>query len=109
MARPKKQIDANQVEQLAAIGCTMQEMAAVLGCHIDTLRDNYSDALEKGRNVGKTTLRSMQWNSAKKGSVPMLIWLGKQRLNQRDRLDLNSITPEQAAAILQADAGEEGE
>lgn len=88
----------------------MDEMAAVLDCHIDTLRDNFSNSIKKGKEVGKSSLRRAQWNAGvNKGNVPMLIWLGKQRLNQRDRLDLNSLTPEQAAAILAEDAGEEGQ
>ena len=32
MARPKKQIDEEQVKQLAGINCSYAEMAAVLGC-----------------------------------------------------------------------------
>lgn len=32
-------------------------------------------------------LRDWQWKAAEKGSVPMLIWLGKQYLGQTDRVD----------------------
>lgn len=107
--RPKAKIDPEQVEKLAGIGCTVEEIASVVGCHRDTIYAEFSDALTKGRNVGKFTLRNMQWRTANKGSATMQIWLGKQYLNQRDRLDLNSLTPEQAAAILAEDAGEDSQ
>lgn len=107
--RPKLEIDAKQVELLASAFCTDKEIAAKLGCSSDTLTRNYADALKKGRESAKCNLRALQWRSANKGSVPMLIWLGKQYLNQRDRLDLNSITPEQALAILREEAGEDSE
>jgi hypothetical protein len=43
-----------------------------------------NDAIEKGRGMGKVTLRRLQWDRAQAGSDTMLIWLGKQLLGQRD-------------------------
>lgn len=113
MARPRKQIDEKQIEQLAAIGCTLTEMAAVLDCHADTLRDRFSSSIEKGRSVGKSSLKRAQWDvGVNKRNVAMLIWLGKQHLGQRDsrQIDLNTLTPAQALSILEeADRGDSGE
>jgi len=85
MARPKKyNIDGKQVEQLASFGCTNIEIAQFFGCDESLIRKSYSEFLTKGRASGKIKLRKLQWNSAKSGSTPMLIWLGKQMLGQTD-------------------------
>jgi len=109
MARPPKEIDERQVQLLAGCGCTSEEIASKLGCSKDTIERRFAASLEQGRNNGKTSLRGKQVELAMKGNVQMLIWLGKNMLGQKDRsaIDLNSITPEQALAILKADAGED--
>ncbi len=85
MARPKKyNIDGKKVEQLASFGCTNTEIAQFFGCDESLIRKSYSEFLTKGRASGKIKLRKLQWNSAKNGSTPMLIWLGKQILGQTD-------------------------
>ena len=38
----------------------------------------------------KSSLRRFQYTSAKSGSVPMQIWMGKQYLGQRDKNDVTS-------------------
>jgi hypothetical protein len=43
-----------------------------------------AEAIERGREVGRTRLRRLQWQGAEKGNATMLIWLGKQLLGQRD-------------------------
>jgi len=85
MARPKKyNIDTGQVEKLASFGCTNIEIACFFGCDESLIRKSYSEFLIKGRQRGKRRLRQMQWKAAQNGSVPMLIWLGKQVLGQSD-------------------------
>ena len=109
--RPRKELDAQQVEELAAIGCTQVEIATVFGVAEGTIRHNFYDAYKKGHETAKMSLRRLQFAAANRGSVPMLIWLGKQYLGQKDKtiLDLNSLTPEQALAILEADSGEDSQ
>lgn len=94
--RPRLEFDLRQVEQLGAIMCTDEEIAGVLGCNVDTIRERkkepeFSGALEKGRATGKASLRRIQWNTAKGGNATMQIWLGKQWLGQRDRQDVESL------------------
>lgn len=84
MGRPRKQIDPEQVRALAGIGCTHEEIAAVLKCSPDTLTRRFADALKEGKEHAKASLRRMQWQAAENGNVAMLIWLGKQLLGQRD-------------------------
>lgn len=91
--RPRKVIDAKLVEQLASIQCTDEEIAAICGVSHDTLlrRKNddpvFLEAIEQGRAKGRVSLRRMQWKAATTGNPTMLIWLGKQLLGQRDKIE----------------------
>jgi hypothetical protein len=85
MGRPKKKIDAKIVEALAARFCTQREIAAIVGCDEKTIRNRFSAVVTKGRETGKMKLRKLQWNAAEAGKVPMLVFLGKQYLDQRDK------------------------
>ena len=92
VGRPKKQLDTNLIERLSSIFCTNEEIASIVGCHSDTLADNFSEYLKKGRQRGKMSLRRMQWDKAQTGNTTMLIWLGKQMLGQKDRLETSEET-----------------
>ena len=94
MARPKKyNIDTEQVEKLASFGCTNIEIGSFFGCSPDLLEKSYSEFLTKGRDKGKIRLRLLQWKAAEAGSHTMLIWLGKQILNQSDKQEFELIKP----------------
>ena len=47
----------------------------------------FADALKRGKEQGKVSLRRLQWKAAQNGNITMLIWLGKQVLGQRDRME----------------------
>ena len=69
-------------------------MAAILGCSKDTLERRFAALIRAGRNKGKMSMRRAQYNVAiKKENVQMLIWLGKQYLDQRDKSDGKDETP----------------
>lgn len=96
MARPLKEIDESLVEKLASIHCTMEEIASVCDCSVDTLERRFAELIKKAKDKGKSSLRRHQWESAQKGNVTMLIWLGKQLLGQTDKTvieDKNHIDP----------------
>ena len=49
MARPKKHnIDPEQVEKLAALGCNNSEIASFFNCSESLIRKSYSEFLTKG-------------------------------------------------------------
>ena len=86
--RPKKEIDYVTVEKLANIQCTQDEIASFLGISTRTLQrdEQFMELFNRGRENGKMSLRRIQWKHAEK-SVPMAIWLGKQYLGQRDKVE----------------------
>jgi carbamoylphosphate synthase small subunit len=71
LARPKKEIDLKQVESLAALQCTDEEIAAVLGVDVRTItrkksqkHSGFVQAYKRGKEKGKTSLRRQQWKAA---------------------------------------------
>jgi AcrR family transcriptional regulator len=107
--RPRATIDAGLVENSAALGCTIEEIAAILGVGKRTLYDrldsdaDLAEALERGRDKGKATLRRLQWQQANAGNPTMLIWLGKQILGQRDRVATEVSGPDGAPVKVEID------
>lgn len=91
MARPKREIDAEQFENLCAIQCTKEEIALFFDCSEDTIerwckrtyKEHFAVVFGKKRGKGKISLRRSQFELAKKNPT-MAIWLGKQWLGQRD-------------------------
>jgi hypothetical protein len=91
--RPTKPIDYTKLDAMCAIHCTGEECAAILGVSYEHLnnqlkRDGNGGFLDyfkiKGSN-GKMSLRRKQYDQAMSGNATMLIWLGKQWLNQSDK------------------------
>jgi len=86
--RPRVVIDVEQLEQLAAINCSLAEMAAVMKCDQRTLTRRFAQAIEKGKLRGTSSLKKAQFSLAVNGkNATMQIWLGKQLLGQRDQRD----------------------
>lgn len=96
MARPKKKIDLEQMEKLAALQCTYEEISSFFGVSKSLLSKNkdYSTIIAKGREVGKISLRRKQWKLADT-NASMAIFLGKNYLGQKDIQDgANGTIPE---------------
>jgi hypothetical protein len=85
MSRPKKKIRAGAVYELARIGATQEEMGRVLGCDATTIGRRFSGEIKRGAADLKIKLRRKQISAALNGNVSLLIWLGKQLLDQTDR------------------------
>lgn len=92
MGRPPIPIDDEQVEALAGINCTMEEIATVLGCSVDTISRRFAEAVKRGREQGRSSLRRYMWEKVKEGNVVMMIWLSKQILGYRDRTEIDIMT-----------------
>ena len=95
MARPRKEIDQKQFENLCGLQCTLEEICGFFDVCTDTLeawckrtyKANFSEVFSKKRGMGKISLRRNQWRLAEK-NASMAIWLGKQYLGQSDVVEL---------------------
>lgn len=95
MARPRVKINWEEFDKLCSIQCTLLEIASWFGCSPDTIerackrehRMGFADYFAQKAAKGKISLRRMQWQIAIGGDRTMLIWLGKQYLEQSERMD----------------------
>ena len=100
--RPLIPIDWEQVDRMLEAGCNGVECAAFFGVSNETFYERC--AMEKGvvfstyqaekRARGDNLLRSKQFQVAMKGDKTMLVWLGKNRLKQRDTPSELSVSEE---------------
>ena len=80
----KRIVNPDDVYKLAVIGSSDREIARWFDMDENTLRYNFSDIMEKGREDLKHSLRKAQIKLALSGNATMLIWLGKNILSQSD-------------------------
>ena len=91
MARPLKEIDKKQFENLCGLQCTKSEICSFFGVTDKTLENwcrrtyklGFSDVFHQKRGIGKISLRRAQFRLAEKNAA-MAIFLGKQYLGQSD-------------------------
>jgi len=69
----------------------MIEMASCLDCSVDTLERRFADRIKTAREKGKMSLRRKQFEVALNGDKAMLIWLGKQYLEQREAPEVKEV------------------
>ena len=105
MGRPQKSIDEKVLTNLSQIGCTQEEIGSIVGISARTLQRRFADLLEVNKNKGKASLRKKMWEKALKGNEKLLIWLSKNELNMKDKIETQSIV-EPLPLIIDAKAEE---
>lgn len=93
--RPVREFELGEVEKLGTLGATAAEMAAWFNCGVRTVErrmakqeGDFRRAYDTGFGRLKISLRRKQIESAKAGNTTMLIWLGKQLLDQADKREI---------------------
>lgn len=87
----RKQIDLNEVERLAGLGLTMEQIAASLGISRTTLQtrkaesEQFAQAIQKGQASGIATIANALWENARGGNVTAQIFFLKARAQWKDR------------------------
>ncbi len=97
--RPRVNINWDELNKLCALQCTAVEIAYFFDCSVDTIerriKDHdgvtFAEYFKKHSSEGKISLRRAQYSKAMEGNVPMLIWLGKQILGQKDKQEQTNI------------------
>lgn len=91
--RKKVPIPWERVDEYLIAHCDGKEIAAAIGCHPQTLyeavrrekQEDWCDYAHRLYGQGRQLLRAAQFKKALEGHYGMLVWLGKQYLNQYDR------------------------
>jgi len=89
-------VTLQRIADLARINATNKEIASALRVSEETFirfkaqNPVVSEVLDAERGDGKVSLRRAQWRAAvDEGSVPMMIWLGKNELGQSDKAEVS--------------------
>ncbi len=91
--RPRVIIDWDAVDNLLKAQCTGTEIAGHLGIHPDSLynavqdkfKTTFSAYSQQKKESGKAMLRMIQFQTAMDGDRTLLVWLGKNHLDQSDK------------------------
>lgn len=94
MARPRIEIKKEHFESLCNLQCTLDEIAGFFKCSEDTIErwckreygEGFADTYKTYSQNGKISLRRYQFKLAEKHPA-MAIFLGKQWLGQKDKID----------------------
>lgn len=82
--RTKRVVVPKDVYNLAAIGCNDREIARWFDMDEQTLRNNFSDIMQKGREDLKHSLRRAMIKNALNGNAALQIFLAKNMLGMSD-------------------------
>jgi hypothetical protein len=98
MARPPADINWATVDQYLHAQCDGVAIAGIIGIAPDTLyhrcqQDHnlgFSEYSQQKKTEGRELLRQKQFDTAMSGDKTMLVWLGKQYLEQKERHDITT-------------------
>lgn len=87
MARPKIKIDEVQLEKLAMMQCTTQEIASFFNCSVDTIDRRFADIIKKGRDMGNISMKRRLFGLVEKENLGAIIWWGKNYCGMSDKVE----------------------
>jgi hypothetical protein len=104
--RPEVEIPLDQVEKLGALQCTEAEMAGFFGVSLATIKrrmaeEEFRAVYQRGAEKGRISLRRSQFKLAESGNPALNIWLGKQYLGQKEKLE-NTLRTDEPLSITVA-------
>ena len=103
MAPRRNEIDLSELEKLAGLQCTDEEIAAWFNVSTRTierrrLEPEFAEVMTRGKAKGRISVRRMQMKLLEEGNATMGVWLGKQILGQTDQISID--TSIQVAVLL---------
>jgi len=106
--------DWDKIKNLCMADCNGVEIASYIGVHPETLykrckKDNgisFTEFHLESKSKGDSLLKAKQYEIAMKGDKKMLVWLGKNRLGQSEKLEQKTnLTSENKVTIYIPDNG----
>mgnify|MGYP001564338475 CR=1 FL=1 len=97
-------LNVENIEMMAQMMFSVSEMSAMCHCKTRHIREDpeLMEAVERGQGKARAALRRRQWTEAMNGQPTMLIWLGKQYLDQKDKTIESVDENDLVRAILEA-------
>lgn len=97
--RPATEIDWEKFDYMCFLQCTLTEIAALHGVTIDTIHArvkatwgmSFSEYYEMHAARSQRAIRQAQLKAALNGNSALLIWLGKQKLGQKEKQEITGV------------------
>lgn len=70
---PEIEIDSGEVYKLAAVGCTVVEIAKIIGCSTDTIHRRFQKVIDEARNLTLSKIRAVLLEEALQNRNPMIL------------------------------------
>jgi len=107
MARPKKEIDLDELEKLCVFQSTKPEIAQWFHCSEDTIERavkaaydmGFAEYYEQKRGAGKVSLRRKMFQMAMAGDRTLCIWLSKNYLGMADKQEIKQETKQEVTEV----------
>src|SRR5215468_6121168 len=98
MARPEAKIDLAELEKLAGMQCTNEEIGAFFGVSKRTIlrrceSEKFRDIIENGRAKGRVSVRRSLFKLANAGNIAAAIFLAKNLLGYKDVVNTEHTGP----------------
>ena len=89
MARPEAKIDLAELEKLAGMQCTDEEIAAFFGVSVKTIErrrevPKFRELMDQARAKGRVSVRRNLFKLANAGNIAAAIFLAKNLLGYKD-------------------------
>lgn len=107
MARPKKPIDVQQLENLAEKQWSVAEISAFMRVNRSTIERRYAENYAAAKQRGRAKLKDLQWKRALEGSDRMLIHMSKHYLNQHEKVSTELSGPNGTPLNIENSANKE--
>jgi len=106
VSNPAKKLtekELSEVEMLAGLGLRYEDIAAIKGMCLDTLKKYAEEALQRGKAKAKAQVMQTAYKMALSGKTPAMtiFWLKTRagwRENQLDQIIIPPVKPEQTAS-----------
>lgn len=92
LLKNRKKLNEDTVRRMTIVGSTVEEIALVLDCAVNTLYRRYGKVIERARALRNTSVRRKQYKVAVvDGDSNMLRWLGIQWLGQSNSVQVTGL------------------
>lgn len=85
MARPKKPINEEEVEKLALMQCSQEEIAAWFNVSVDTIHRRFADTIKRNRLKGVSSMKRQLFQLVQQGNLGAIVWWSKNFAGMTDK------------------------
>jgi hypothetical protein len=87
MARPRKKIDEQELEKLAMMQCTTEEIANWFSVSKDTIERRFAAILKRGYSMGVMSMKRQLFAKVQQGDLGAMVWWGKNYAGMSDKVE----------------------